>query len=346
MTITITRHGRFRWQVAILVGLGLCAAVTAGTFVLLQHGNWTDSPERTPVLVVRAGGSDTCPMSKQGAETAGDNVAVEVALPVLRSGSSALSRYLKKLATQTSSDIEIGAAGTQLYRISKSADQTKIADYLKCIVIAHATTGKLDASALPPRLLDRSYLAEVDPDQLFVRRYSDRVNTDTLRSLQFDDIPLSYFEFSVEKDDTGTAMRLAPSFVYFREPITKLGKSAPKNIEITFTISWPTSTGYLGVTQDSSKLLAQIPASFASLRPSPSLHVNDQNFQTVWVSALPKPPDLAAERPLIDQMAKDGIAAIAISPANLIVSYRESDDPLLWLQFASDMLGELGSEKK
>jgi hypothetical protein len=337
---------RFGWRTILVLILGLSTALIALAFTLLPRINPAGSVQPLPTFVVRAGGSELCVMSKGGAETAGADLAVELALPVLRSGFSALGRYFSKVATLTSSETEIAAARTELFEISKSSDETTLDNHLKCIVIAHAIPGALLPNALPPWLRDKDRLAREDPDELFVSNIGGEVNAARLNALGFQDIPLSYFEFTIEKDSTGSAINVVPSYVYFREPTAKLRKFDPKYIEITFTISRPTSTGYLGIPQNSPALLAQIPAAFTALRPSRSLHVDDQNFQTVWVSALPKPPGPDLQGRVIEQMAKKNKSTLQIFPVNVMVSYRESDDPVLWLEFLSDMLGELAVEKK
>jgi hypothetical protein len=272
---------------------------------------------------------------------------VELALPVVRSGSSALGRYFKTVATSTSSETEIGVARSHLFQINKNSEKTTIDSNIECIVIAHAIPGELRTEALPSWLLDSNRLAEIDPNHLFVRYVGGKPNIDTLKDLEFQDIPLSYFEFAVENDDTQSAMNIVPKAVYFREPVAKLKKTDPKNIEITFTISQPTSTGYIGVLQSSSALLAQIPATFTALHPSLSFIEEDQqNFRTVWVSPLPKRPGADIEAPVIEQMERTGKGVLLINPVNVVVSYRETDEPVLWLEFVSDMLSELGSEKK
>jgi hypothetical protein len=136
---------------------------------------------------------------------------------------------------------------------------------------------------------------------------------------------------------------LIPRIVYFRASNASRNTLGSKNIEITLTITKPSPTGSLDVTKltGESGLVAQVPIVIKQLLPGRIRKGGPINFDTVWITT-PKPP---SDSEVLD--AKKLVATggtVTISPANLFLTYRETDEPDLMLSILASIVSDNSSQ--
>ena len=176
-----------------------------------------------------------------------------------------------------------------------------------------------------------------DPDQIFIKVTNGQPDTSRLRNLGLIDLPYSYFEFRFERHPISEAFRLIPTVSYFRLSNAARNQQGPKNIEITVTISKPSPTGALDIQKvaGDSGLVAQIPI-VLKIRKSGGL-----DFQTVWITS-PKIPSEADVKDAKQHFVKGEV--YPFDPANVFVTYRETDQPDLMLSILASIVTDSSSQ--
>ncbi|MFC1460585.1 hypothetical protein ACETIH_28515 [Microvirga arabica] len=293
-------------------------------------------------MAVRIGGAENCIAGGYTEAAQQESIGAELALSLgtaaLNIGIPALAGYFKRLAQATSSDTKIGLGRTDLYEIRIKQEQSEVTSNVKCLVIAHGVAGPLLPGQIPSWLMNRERRGQLDPNGLFVRMEDGEPNFRRLRALGFDDFPLSYFEFQVQQHLDGSAFRLAPRVVYFRQTLATRAVQDPKNIEITITLTKPSSTGALQASdQERTSILAQIPLVFKNIKPGSNNSVDQAEFETVWITAISPPVSSMVEKST-DILKRNRRDRALLSPANVFVTYRETDKPDLVFDLLSGLL--------
>ena len=227
-----------------------------------------------------------------------------------------------------------------LFRVKGgSSNEIKIEANLECVVIVSGLFGDLGN-----RELTASYAQSADPSSMFVKVANGQVQDDMLlRKLGLIDFPNSYFEFQLVRHDAAEAFQLMPKVAYFRVSNATRNTLSAKNIEVTITIAKPSPTGALDQRRvsDDTGLIAQIPVVLRQLVPGRLKNEGRLNFDTVWIAS-PKPPS-DNEINIAKQRVANG-ASITISPANVFVTYRETDEPDLMLSILSSIVTDNSSQ--
>jgi hypothetical protein len=228
---------------------------------------------------------------------------------------------------------------TDLFRAgSGSGDNLRIEPNLECLVIASGNFGELGAAGF-----SADYAKAADPDQIFVKVTNGHADTSRLRDLGLADLPNSYFEFRFDRHPVSEAFRLIPTLAYFRASNTSRNQQGPKTIEITVTISKPSPTGALDVQKvtGDSGLVAQIPIVLNQVIPGRIRKSGGLDFQTVWITSpkIPSEADLGGAK----QRPEKGIVE-TFDPANVFVTYKETDQPDLMLSILASIVTDSSSQ--
>jgi hypothetical protein len=294
-----------------------------------------------PTIRVIAGSSeDTCFVSGHR-ETALFEAGIAIGSSIIRSSVSAIGRYLTNAAQSTSSPVMMAVGYSDLFRAKAKEGSTSdvvIEPNLECLVVVTGQFGPL-----PPQGIPAGYAAAGDPDGMFIKVTNNQVDPSVLHRIGLSELPNSYLEFGLERHVTAQAFRLKPKVVYFRASNATRNTQAAKNIELTITIAKPSPTGSLdtGKIGQDSGLVAQVPIVIKQLVPGRIRRNGELSYDTVWIAAPKEPPDdeISAAKNLI----KNG-AAVTISPVNIFVTYRETDEPDLMLSILASIVSDNSSQ--
>jgi hypothetical protein len=175
---------------------------------------------------------------------AGGEAGAAVGSWLVNSSVSALKKYLEEAANSTSSNLATGVGDVRYFKVE--SDQTKkltVHNNLTCLVIVTGAFGTFDIHDVPRSLRLSSYLKENDPDQIFVKTNQGVTDFSTLIKFGLLDLPLTYFEFQVERDTYSRMYRFKPTVAYVREFNAVSGANDAKNAEFTILIVRPSLTG-------------------------------------------------------------------------------------------------------
>jgi hypothetical protein len=304
----------------------------------------SDSGYAEPILRAFAGNAEYCLIS--GSRSSGQREGIGLALAtsviqsVARSSASALGKYLNEAAQSTSSPLLIAVTDVDLFRIVKRAqdNQPHIESNLECLVIVNGEFGVLPRDNLPPAFSARA--AALDPDQLFVKRTGEQPDPSILIKLGLLDLPKSYLEFVVQRHRSSSAVRLSPSFVYFRESSAIMNPQNAKNVEVVATFVLPSATGSLDVggVANSESTVMQLPVVINRLTPGliRRVAVPASNVDNVWVREPGQPDESQMQGAKRESASIGGITTFW--PNNVFVTYREADKPSLILHMLSTFL--------
>jgi hypothetical protein len=299
---------------------------------LLALGSVENAWAASSIRVI-AGSAENCVVSSGHREAAPLALAMALGSSVIRTSVSALGSYLTKAAQSTSSPIMTGIGATDLFRVTGgSGNNIQVTPNLECLVIISGVFGDLGTKGITT-----DYAAAADPDGIFVRISNGQTDVSRLRTLGLIDFPNSYFEFRLDKHNASEAVRLTPTLVYFRASNTTRNTQDAKNIEITITVVKPSSTGSLDpkAIQSDSGLVMQIPVVLKQLVPGRVRKAGIPNLDTVWIAA----PKLPSENDLKDARGLVGNGGyITFSPANVFVTYRETDEPDLMFSILASIV--------
>jgi hypothetical protein len=297
-----------------------------------------------------AGSADACVIS--GAVPAGQREGIGLALltsavqSIAQSSLPVLGKYLNDAAHSTSSPLVSTVTDVDLFRIVKRPQEkeSRLELNLECLVVVNGEFGLLDQEQVPENLVAKA--AVLDPDQMFVKRGDGRPDTSILRRLGLLDFPKSYMEFTIQHHRTAPALRLSPTYLYFRESSAMLNPQEAKDIEVVATFIPPTVSGTLDVNRAIGAVNNAMQLPIVINHVSPGLihrvKVPATNVDTVWVAEpiLPNNDQIQAAR---QENANMG-GVTTFWPNNVFVTYREADKPDLILDILSTAIG--GMSKK
>lgn len=259
-----------------------------------------------------AGDESNCIIAKdQAKETPGAALVAigSVLLPKAIDGAlSALSAYLKETASSTSSKPDVLSSVTYMYRLKAANTEP----YLRCITIAR---GKFGAIVKDFDDVDAGLAGKFDAN--------------FFRETGLEETPDFYAEFVLRYSTQRNAFMIVPAYVYYGSSAAKQVGDGIKDLEFVFALSVPGQQAKNDAVQSSAFAVAPVTIRDAQIGgevPPAKLAAS----ASLWM-VTPSPNE---------SKVNAGQSTAPTTPVNMIVTFREADDPIAALNFLGNLIDE------
>jgi hypothetical protein len=293
---------------------------------------------RKSSLRVIAGNDELCNVGVTREEASLGGIITELGEPIVRSSISVLSKYIEDTSTSTSTPVMTAIANTDLVRLIGQEKTPRVESNLNCIVLVTGRFGPSDDDTLK----QQKYLSDNDPDEMFAHYENGTLSKKILSDVGLTELPNSFIELKFKRHEG--ALLLTPVAAYFRRANSHLAENEEKDVEITVTIVRPSPTGALDIAKlrGNAGLVAQIPIVIALIPGSVRrAQLPVKNYETVWISDLGIPDYIQSSIGAVRLAPKE---TRTVAPANVLVTYKEVDQPNLILKMIAGIVNESARE--